>query len=311
MVIGLSCFQTYQFQILDSQTLQICWLRQATKGATSMHLCFTNLCPNAAWRSTWLSSDPWHSVPPYTRLLGFCKTMIYPDLLHVFNLGVARDAAGSIIKKIIQEHQIFRGNTIEDRFEQATISLRDFAKKNAQTLRMKRLTKSKVNWGTKKYPELMASGSDTHIVCTWLEEVLTPFSGVSQELCAFCTLLWSGNRCLRILYAAGWFLDEQEKHSVKMLGGIYVQTFLFLAWEAVTSHKLLFRIKPKMHLFVHVMEHPRLVNGSFYSTWMDEDFLKKISKTLGLSYVKTAQVRLLQRWLLTIPENLRKLRSNA
>ena len=291
-------------------TLQICWLCQATKGATNMHACFTDLSPAAAWRSSWLISDPWDSVPPYSRLIGFCKSMIYPDLLHVFNLGIARDAVGSIIKKIIQEHfDIFAGNTIEARFEQATISLRDFAKKNGHSLRMKRLTKNKVNWSTKKYPELMASGSDTHIVCNWLEEVLTPFSGVSQELCAFCTLLWSGNRCLRVLYAGGWFLDEQEKHTVKMLGGVYVQTFLFLAWEAVTAHKLFFRIKPKMHLFVHIVEHPRLVNASFYSTWMDEDFLKKIARTLGLSYVTTAHVRLLQRWLLTIPENLRQIRT--
>lgn len=269
-----------------------------------MHLCFTDLSAAAAWRNTFCSSPPWETVPYYGSLVGFHIAMIFPDLLHVWNLGVARDAAGSILKKILQQREIFDGSNLDERLQQATVSLRAYARSHSYDLRMKRLTRNKLNWGTKKYPELMASGSDTHIVRNWLEELLVPYSGNSPEMCAYCTLLWSGNRCLRVLYNAGWFLDDEEKTNVRILGGLYAQTFICLAWESVTSHTLYFRVKPKLHLFMHVVEHPRHVNGSRYSTWMDEDFLKKVSKTISLTSSATAQVRVLQRWLMNIPDNL-------
>ena len=276
-----------------------------------MNSCFTDLSDSAAWRASWLSSYPWSTVPAYALLMGFSLSMIFPDLLHVFNLGVGRDACGSILKVVLQDQQVFQGGTIEDRFQRATVSLRAYAARHGYSLRMKKLTKNKVHWKTNKYPELMASGSDTHIVCNWLEETLAPFCNNSPRFSAFCTLLWSGNQCLRTLYAGGWFLDAQEKSTVRVLGGIYAQTYICLAWDSVNAHELLFRAKPKLHLYVHIVEHPRLVNASFYSTWMDEDYLKKVSKTLGLTSAKSAQTRFLQRWLLTFPENLRRVHSTA
>ncbi len=273
----------------------------------TMQTCFTDLSAGAGWRSTWLLSHPWQSVPPYTQLYGFCTTMVYPDLLHVFNLGIARDAAGSILKKLIQCQTVFTANTIDERLAQATVSLKQFARAHGYDLRMKKLTRNKINWGGKKYPELMSSGSDTRVVCNWLEELLIPYSGTSSGFAAYCTLLWYGNQCVRVLYACDrWFLDDQEKNTVSVLGSLYAQTFICLAWNAVSSHQLLFRVKPKLHMFVHIVEHPRRVNASRYSTWMDEDFLKKISKTLNLTSAKTAQVRILQRWLLSIPLNLER-----
>lgn len=239
-------------------------------------------------------------------LVGFCLSMVYPDLLHVFNLGVGRDAAGSILKKILQTQVVFHANTIDERFREATDSLRSFARANHYGLKMKKLTRKKIVWSGSKYPELQSSGSDTHVVCVWLEHLLLPYSNASPEMGDYCTLLWACNRCLRVLYAGDWFLDVQEKQTVKVLGEIFLQTFVRLAWQAVNSHSLYFRVRPKLHLFMHIVEHPRNVNASYYSTWMDEDYLRKVAKTLGLTNVKTAQVRFLQRWLLTIPENLRR-----
>lgn len=232
--------------------------------------------------------------------------MVYPDLLHVFNLGVGRDVAGSILKKILQAQVVFRANTIDERFQEATASLRNFSRANGYGLKMKKLTRKKIAWGGNKYPELLSSGSDTHVVCVWLESLLLPYSNTSPEMADFCTLLWTCNRCLRVLYAGGWFLDAQEKQTVKICGEIFLQTFVRLAWGAVTTHSLYFRVRPKLHLFMHIVDHPRSVNASYYATWMDEDYLKKAAKTLGLTNVKTAQVRFLQRWLLTIPENLNR-----
>jgi hypothetical protein len=39
---------------------------------------------------------------------------------------------------------------------------------------------------------------------------------------------------------------------------------------------------------------------------MDEDFLRRISKTLELTNSVTAQRRTLERWMLALPETLRR-----
>lgn len=66
-----------------------------------------------------------------------------------------------------------------------------------------------------------------------------------------------------------------------------------------------------MHVLDHLTHSERNINPVFYSTWMDEDFLKKVSKTIRLTSVKSAQVRVLQRWLLAAPANLSKSKANS
>ena len=102
------------------------------------------------------------------------------------------------------------------------------------------------------------------------------------------------------------FLDEREKDTVRTLGDIFARTYLGLAWNSVQSHELMWRCRPKMHVFIEMMRCRRAVNPSVYATWMDEDWLRKISKPLQLTSAKTAQRRILERWMLAIPEQLRK-----
>lgn len=44
-----------------------------------------------------------------------------------------------------------------------------------------------------------------------------------------------------------------------------------------------------------------------YATWMDECWLRKVSKTIQLTSSNTAQHRVLERWLMAIPLNLKKM----
>ena len=79
--------------------------------------------------------------PPYTGLIGFKLSMVVPDLLHVWNLGVARDLTGSILKTLLKDAHVFAGSNVEERLQNATVSLKAFAKSEALPLRMKKLTK--------------------------------------------------------------------------------------------------------------------------------------------------------------------------
>ena len=265
----------------------------------------TDCGPNAAWRRTFLSSNPWTVDPAYSELIGFELRMIRGDLLHIFNLGIARDIIGATLKTIVKDQIVWQSPNIDDRFHEATCDLKAFARLNAHCLRLKRLTKNKISWSNKTYPEFKGSGSDAHVVAVWLEDHLAPFADHYADL---CTLLWSTNRIMKILYSAGRFLCEEEMDSIRVLGNVFSQTYLRLAVDAISSHQLMYRVRPKFHPLIHVLDCHDCLNSSFYATWMDEDWLRKIARTMQLVSSKTAQKRVMERWLMAVPFNLKHIR---
>ena len=295
----------YVYLNILGRPLKVCYLCEATKGASDLSMCFTDISPGAAWRATFRQQDPWSTVPYYSGLVGFDLVMVVPDLLHTFNLGIGRDMVGSILKTILADETVFQGGDLKTRFAAATESLKAFAKSGKYTLKMKKLTKTKVTWETKKYPELRSSGSDTHIVSIWLEDILQPFQLQYPD---FMTLLWSSNRCLKLLYKAHWFLSDSEKNSVEMLGRIFASTYLRLASNSLHNNQLMWRVRPKFHMFIHLTSWSRRINCAMYSCWMDEDWLKKVAHVMKLTATTSAQRRVLQRWLLAVPHNLEKVK---
>eukprot|EP00435_Cladocopium_sp_Y103_P051845 s2022_g16.t1 len=301
---------TMSFNKLSSEGIKVCWLCEATKGGEGdLAMAFTNTRLDAPWRASYLRSSPWDSPPSFQSLIGFERKLMMGDLLHVFNLGTGRHTAASALKTILQSNLIFDAATIELRMQQATADLRNFAKQNQYQLKMKKLSKSKLKWQSTKYPELGSSGSDCHAVMVWLENLLLRHTLVDcfRDI---TMLVWSANHCMRTLYAGQWFLTPGEKQTEGFLGTVYINTYLRLSHEAIAKREFMWKTIPKLHVLDHLFHTERDVNPAFYSTWMDEDFLKKISKTIRLTNVKSAQIRVLQRWLLAVPANLSKSKAN-
>ena len=284
---------------------QICWLCAASKGAADISTVYTDLSEEAGWRSTYLFEVPWENTPSYASLPGFATAMIVGDLLHVVNLGVGRDLAGTILRTILGDRTVFSGSTLEDRMEEAYVSLRAYARNNGHNLKLKKFTRNRLTWKSNRYPELVAQGSDVHIICTWLEEVLSQHAEQYQQ---FMTMLSAANRALRLLYSAGPFPTRREKDTVRVLGELFAKSFVQLSAEAVQNNALLWRCRPKFHVLTEFFLMRRSINPVMYSTWMDEDFLRKLSHTLRLTSNRTAQTRILQRWLMAIPEQLHRVR---
>ncbi len=285
--------------------LKVCWLCGATKGNSGdLSLCFTNVSPGAGWWHTvGRSPPPWQIPPNYSNIRGFDISMIVPDLLHMWNLGVCRDVIGSTLRIILANPMVFNGPSVPIRLMQASASLRLFARQNKYPLRLKRLTRAKLIWKSHAYPGFASSGYDAFVVMKWLEALISPYTDVYKEI---ATLIWCSNQAISLMYSAERFLTPTEKENLEVLGSTFLSTYMFLAKNAIDELKFLWRVRPKHHMMSHVFTSQRWINQSFYSTWMDEDFLKKIGKVLGLTSVRTAQKRILQRWCLSIPKNLEK-----
>lgn len=76
----------------------------------------TDCAANAAWRRTFLASNPWTIEPAYAQLIGFELRMIRGDLLHIFNLGISRDIIGNSLKILMKDQIVWQAPNMDDRF---------------------------------------------------------------------------------------------------------------------------------------------------------------------------------------------------
>lgn len=235
-------------------------------------------------------SPPWSVAPGYTGLVGFDLNMVMPDLLHCWNLGTARDLLGSCLKIILGEHHVFAGPTLADRLAQASESLRAFAKRHRHPLRTKKLTKGKLTWKSRKYPSLGVSGYDAAVIGQWLESVVAMHSDRYPEI---ASMLWLSNRAIGLIYHGGMFLNQQEKATLDTLGFAFLRVYMHMARGALLAHKMLWRVRPKLHLLCHCFRSHRAMNPARFSTWMDEDYLKKCGRTMGLTDSRGSHLRFL------------------
>ena len=72
--------------------------------------------------------------------------MIVGDLLHIWNLGVARDVLGSSLKIVMGERTIFDAANLADQLALGTESLKLFARQHHLPLRSRKLSKAKLCW---------------------------------------------------------------------------------------------------------------------------------------------------------------------
>lgn len=285
----------------------MCWLCDASKGMDpegDLDMSITNCGHDASWWNTLGTSNPWSVVPNFAKITGFEIGMVMPDLLHCWNLGVARYMLASSLKIVLGERHVYPQSTLAERLAMASVSLRLFAKQRQLPLRMKRITKKKMQWKSRCYPQMSCSGYDAYVIAIWLEHELQPHSHMYSEI---LSMLWASNKAISLMYKADWFLTSDEKRTLETVGGFFNQVYMTMANKAISEHKLLWRVIPKHHLLCHVFRSQRAVNPARYSTWMDEDFLKKAGKVLGLTAVKHAQQRLLERWLMNVPHNLNEM----
>lgn len=298
-----------RLHLLTRGACEVCFLCDATKGAANdVHMCYTDTSDSAPYWASLYVTEPWSSRPSYAGLRAFHISMVVPDLLHVFNLGVGQHVAGGVLKRLLTERTAFPGNDLDTRMRAATASLRAYARTHQFHLRMKKITKKRLRW-TRGYPELASSGYDCFVVLSWLEEVLDLHKAVYPELYTLC---WSSNKSMRLLYAnKTYFLSDDERRTLRFLGQVFCSCYVALAHAAIQECKMYWRCVPKLHLLVHVYSARRKINPARYSTWMDEDFLRKTSKTLGLTAASGAQLRFLQRWVLQVPGTLDRLHSSG
>ncbi|CAE7237215.1 unnamed protein product [Symbiodinium pilosum] len=265
--------QTFNFKRYADQ---VCWQCAATKGLSpeSLALAYTNVNTDAPWVATIGDTLPWDYEPGYTLLEGFDVKFIHADLLHIYHLGTGRDLVGSALVHMLETRGFFEGSNIAARLASATLEVRRFCKERKLPLKLHKLSRSKLNWNTADMPELRSSGYDTYVV-KWLVEVTTRHS--AQLPAQLCTALWTADQILSTLAKAGRWLSVEEQELKECYGALFTRSYVEVANSSLERRKRAYRLRPKLHLWHHILKEsrPPRINPHVFSTWTDEDALKK------------------------------------
>ena len=121
-------------------------------------------------------------------------------------------------------------------------------------------------------------------------------------------MIWSADSLLRMLTKADMFLTEQEESHKEIVGELFCKTYIRLAQQALVSKSLVWRVRPKFHLMHHVCIESRnsRLNAHMWSTWMDEDWLKKICRVKKGCHRRTAAQQTIRRYLLGLTAKLQE-----
>ena len=83
---------------------------------------------------------------------------------------------------------------------------------------------------------------------------------------------------MTVLHGANSFMDQGEVENVVVVGNAFLRCYISLHHDSPQT----WRIRPKLHLLWHVINDANLRmakrNASLDSTWLDEDWIKKIQK---------------------------------
>lgn len=131
----------------------------------------------------------------------------------------------------------------------------------------------------KPVKELHAKGYDAYIILQWLRWELE--TNAPPESCAkLMTCIWCADTFMNVLCGAQPFMSDVEIDNVQTEGNAFLKTFISLHHD----QPKVWRLRPKFHLLWHVINDPALReasrNTSLDSTWLDEDWIKKVQKIM-------------------------------
>lgn len=108
------------------------------------------------------------------------------------------------------------------------------------------------------------------------------------------------------LSSAGDTLSPEESSHASIVGDAFLKMYISL----VHSEPDLWRLRPKLHMVWHLVHdaelRPSRRNPLLDSTWQDEDWVKRVARTLKRCHSRSAQKTVLQRYLLALQQKLRE-----
>ncbi len=238
-------------------------------------------------------------------LPGFSKDCILFDWLHLGPLGFLRDYVGSVCIDLLERDELshhFGTGTRDQQLDRLWAAFRKWCRDTGRapckgSLSLRSLGRSR---GTSIYPELSSAIKAAGVQSLTLfvsELLLHVFAGEGHHCNLRQCAAWGIVEFIVTSQKAGLLLSRSETERMLEGGRAFVDCYAGLAREAATHGVFLWKMRPKLHFFEHLlsfMEKSRL-NPQKLANWADESYMGAVKKVVvkcsGVTALRTSMLR--------------------
>lgn len=276
---------------------------------------WTNMSTKAAWKTSWNPLTPCGSL---ARLPGLQATNIFDDMFHLLWVqGVGNDLAGSALC-ILATHGVFsagsegfvgsapRAELLNCELQKAFCHFKQWCRHHKLQSSAPKFTSKTVHCGNaKEFPHVNGKGADVRLVVLWLHSFLSGSAGFQGLACVKHQVWFADLEACVHNFAAfvhgistcGVLLTNQEAANLKLWGEGFVGLYLGLASWACAVKSCLFKVRPKLHLFCHLVQRIRKLNPKMVTCMADESFMGVAGKIARGTHRNGLPLRTLQRYM--------------
>ena len=269
----------------------------------------------AGWTKTCVSTASYVRAggqSPFLAMPGFSLDLSLPDCMHVlFHNGLVSQIVGSVLKERCREHA-FAGDTLEAQLLDAHSSFMSWLGSQEHTRNDDRhfvqpfSTLSMHMEPDYEYPTVSTSYKCMTVLhmLFWLASQHA-VDGSFYLRCRSVMLVSFANFA-SVTRNGDFLLSTEEQRLAHRSGRVGLLNFQYLALENLKQGISLYRSLPKSHQFDHVIHRLKTsrFNSAYWECWGEETLLGKLKGLDSRVHAKSALLRSLQRYRLTIVHEL-------
>ena len=287
---------------------QCCDFCLATSDRRAPELSWGDLTLQAPWRHTLTMSDP-NDPSPWTQVPRFEKKKRLLDLLHIVHLGTLRDLIPAAVVDSLEDGTLQHFFGLNGRpWDEVLHAFSRHAALWAKTQGMQLYigTLSMARFGRPKHKHWPMCALDTRIKAAKVRTLFAFTTFMMTRLAESPILDAQKKKHAQVRAVCCWSLDvalsifnlnprvkmaTQAVCETTWLCRLHSACYQWLACECLVQRRLLYKIRPKTHYFLHMIDHHELTKLClmFLSTFGDEDYMGKIRKICqgchGMNYM--------------------------
>ena len=296
-----------------------CWLCRAS--STNPDRSWTDFNPNAGWRDTIWTHEEWinylrasgYAIPVlFLVVLGFRLECISIDVLHAVDQGFSTHIVANTIWVIAVIRNCFGGATYAERIRRCGEHLKKWYSDTRCKYKLAgKLTVERVKLAG-DWPKLRAKAAHTRYLARYALylvqtfghlESLDDFARLHDNLAlGVCQLLVE---FYELLDTNSMFVTDQAKVSFARIGNQMPAMYSRLSRMCFEQGMRLWKLSPKMHLFVHLCcEQLIMGNPRYFWTYSDEDLVRIMVGVAESVHPRTLPISVLSKWLWCVYDQL-------
>ena len=269
-------------------------------------LSWTDFSDVAGWRPTIWTHESWlahlrHSGKEYSILfdiVGLRIECVMIDVLHTVDQGIASHIIGNVFWELVSA-KVWVPTNQPDNVAKLNELLTQWYKDNKDKYRVQgKLTIERLRQDG-GWPRFKAKAAATRHLADFALELATKHDSGSDHdrmRTAVCQLLVE---FYTILKSEGVFLSQEGKHRLSQCGVRLCSLYAQLSRISADSYRKMWKVHPKLHLFLHVCQHqaPVYWNPRCFWTYSDEDLVGQMIEVARTCHPSTMAATALTKWL--------------